>query len=283
MLARRRKDFSVRSSNMGIPEKRDRKNFRFRCGFTCPSCFLPGLQGLGSRMVRGLEGTRIRFHCPNGMVRAFATLLLIGSAPIAVLAAQAPLHGRVEGGIYTSPTGAFSIPVPVLPELGGMVSDTANVVTFEDQFSRHLSIAVFSLNAVQRRDLQALGTKDFLVRFFESYVLPDFLRQFPGTQVEQAIFLPTLHEGSLIAHTLLPGGSMFALRGLLPEQRLVAKRGNLLFVKNRHVFVVSTELAERVLEHATYDKTPEEENAVLRERLLEYVGRLTFPEPTSPR
>ena len=60
---------------------------------------------------------------------------------------------------------------------------------------------------------------------------------------------------------------------------MVAKRGNLCFVKSNCVFVVSTELSERVLERSTYHKTVEEENAILRQRLLDLVEKMQFTQP----
>jgi len=220
---------------------------------------------------------------------------LILSAGLGALSAsaQTSLNGRIEQGRYVSPTGTFSIPIPVLPELGGTVTDTANVVTFEDRFNMHLSIAVFAMNAAQQRELAARGTKEYLIHFFQNFVLPDFQNRFSGTRVEKAVFLPGVQNGALLAHTLLPGGSMFAKRGLVPRgssltpgaasdlPQPVAKRGNLLFVQSGSVFVVSTELAERVLEQATYNKTPDQEDEILRQRLLDYVSKMSFTEPAA--
>ena len=56
----------------------------------------------------------------------------------------------------------------------------------------------------------------------------------------------------------------------------IAKRGNLLFVKNGHIFVVSTELAERVIEGKAYKKTTAEEDDILRQRLNEIVDKIQF-------
>jgi hypothetical protein len=50
-------------------------------------------------------------------------------------------------------------------------------------------------------------------------------------------------------------------------------------VKNGVVFVVSTELAERVTEGAAYKKTPEEEDQILRKRLVDIVSKMQFPKP----
>jgi hypothetical protein len=66
----------------------------------------------------------------------------------------------------------------------------------------------------------------------------------------------------------------------LTERVPIAKRGNLLFVRNGHTFIISTELAERVIEGSSFKKTTDEEDELLRTRLLEMVGRITFSKPT---
>ena len=172
--------------------------------------------------------------------------------------------------------------IPVLPELGGSVFDTENVVTFGDDFKTHVSVAVFAQDTTQHWENETRGRQDYLVYFFSTYVMPDFQQRSPGAKIESARFLPGIKDGALIVYTLLPGGSMFADRISLtgdPDPSLVAKRGNLLFVKNDHVFVISTELAERVLEHSTYHKTTAEEDEVLRSRLLALLGSIEVSRP----
>ena len=63
----------------------------------------------------------------------------------------------------------------------------------------------------------------------------------------------------------------------------VAKRGNLLFVRNGFVFVISIELAERVIEGKAYGKSTEEQDEILRKRLLEMVDRITFTAPAAAK
>jgi hypothetical protein len=194
-----------------------------------------------------------------------------------------PILGRVEGRTYFSPTGAFKVAIPVLPELGGTISDTPNVVTFQDDFNVHISIAAFPQDASQRWEMSTRGLKDYLVYFFANFVLTDFKQAFDGVSIESAKFVPGLMDGALITYTLLPGGSMFMdkIPALSGDKAPVAKRGNLLFVKNGHIFVISVELAERVLERSTYKKTVAEEDELLRVRLTEAIGRLTFPKPAA--
>jgi hypothetical protein len=214
----------------------------------------------------------------------FACLALVTFGLIArAQNAPAPgLVGKVEGKNYVSPTGVFKVAIPVLPELGGEISDTPNVVTFQDAFNVHISIAAFAQDATQRWENSTRGTKDYLIYFFSNFVLSDFKQAFQGVQIESAKFIPGTLEGSLITYILIPGGTMFANK--IPQfdtsDRIpIAKRGNLLFVKNGHIFVISVELAERVIEGRTYKKTTAEEDEILRSRLTDVTAKIQFASP----
>ncbi len=222
------------------------------------------------------------------MIRHFLPPLLVLALVAPSLRAQQPeegpppLAGKIVHGSYVSPTGVFKVVVPVLPELGGRITDTDTVVTFEDGFNIHVSIAAFPQDASQRWEFSTRGTKDYLIYFFTTFVMPDFLQRFEGAKVESARYLPSLQDGALLTYILLPGGSMFTERatfGDQPDKPVVAKRGNLLFVKYGHIFVISTELAERVLERTTYKKTVAEEDELLRQRLLDLVAKMDFTKP----
>jgi hypothetical protein len=209
-----------------------------------------------------------------------SVLLACGLAASALSAA--PLVGRLEGDIYISPTGEFRIRAPVLPELGGTIEDTDSVVTFHDDFGTHLSIACFDLDATQRWEFETRGRRDYLLYFFTDIVLANFQSRFPGSRIEGARYLADLLEGTMIAFALLPGGSNFAeppsiLGGPAPEP-VVAKRGSLLFVRHRHVYVVSLELSERATQRSTYNLTPAQEDDQLTSRLTAVVGRMTFTD-----
>jgi hypothetical protein len=207
----------------------------------------------------------------------------VAMSSVAVWAQDVPLGlaGRVEGRTYVSPTGIFRVTIPVLPELGGEITDTPNVVTFQDDFNVHVSIAAFPQDATQRWELATRGVKDYLIYFFSNFVLADFKQTFEGVQLESAKFIPGLQEGSLLTYIVIPAGTMFADRvAQLSATRIpVAKRGNLLFVRNGHIFVISTELAERVIEGTAYTKTTEEEDELLRQRLTDIVHKMQFARP----
>jgi hypothetical protein len=223
------------------------------------------------------------------MLRLLSVLLMAATAAAARAEEVPPsLIGTIDAGVYTSPTGAFKMEVPVLPELGGVVRDTEEVVTFRDSFGLQVTVGAFAHDATQRWELSTRGTKDYLIYFFSNYVLRDFKSFCPSATLQSAGFSADFLEGALFTFVLLPGGSMFGDRqafgaGGAPP---VAKRGNLVFIKNGYTFVISTELSERVTEGTHYTKTTIEEDQILRQRLLDLTKKMQFtkpvPKPTSP-
>lgn len=216
------------------------------------------------------------------MLRFLSAFLMAASAT-AVRAQEVPpsLIGTIDAGVYTSPTGAFKMEVPVLPELGGVVRDTNEVVTFRDSFGLQVTVGAFAHDATQRWELSTRGTKDYLVYFFTNYVMRDFKSFCPTVTLQSAGFSADFLEGSLFTFVLLPGGSMFGDRqsfgaGVSPP---VAKRGNLVFIKNGYTFVISTELSERVTEGTRYTKTTAQEDQILRQRLLDLTKKMQFIRP----
>jgi hypothetical protein len=221
------------------------------------------------------------------MLRFLPLLLVLTTAPLVAQSGYSnpALNGRIEGNTYISPTGTFSVVIPVLPELGGRIVDTEAAVTFQDDFNVFATIAAFPLDTTQRWELATRGKKDYLVYFFGNFVMPDFQRAFAGASVEEAKYAPSIMDGSLLAYLLLPGGSMFAHKlAFLPAgpAGAVAKRGNLIVTRDNWIFIISTELAERVVEGASYQKTPAEEDDILRGRLVELLAKMRFTPPPKP-
>src|ERR1044071_10382230 len=99
------------------------------------------------------------------------TLVLIAAVASSLVAHAQGIEGKIEGKTYVSPTGMFKVVVPVLPELGGDITDTPNVVTFQDDFNVHVSIAAFPQDATQRWELSTRGLKDYLIYFFSNLFL----------------------------------------------------------------------------------------------------------------
>jgi hypothetical protein len=219
------------------------------------------------------------------MLRALIVLLLAAAVRGEAQQDAPTLAGTLESGVYTSATNTFKIKVPVMPELGGRIRDTEHVVMFQDSFGIQISVGAFTQDATQRWELSTRGIKDYLIYFFGTFVLADFKRYCPDTRMESAAFASDYLDGALFCYILLPGGSAFENQLVfgVPGKPPVAKRGNVLFVRNGYVFVVSTELAERVTEGATYKKTEEEEDRILRKRLVDIVAKMQFTSPPTAK
>jgi hypothetical protein len=192
-----------------------------------------------------------------------------------------PLAGRITDRTYHAPGDVYRMSIPVRPELGGTVEDTPTTVTFQDAFGTFVLVGCVPLDAALSADEHLRGRKDFLTAFFAAHLQPGIQRALPGSRVESARFIRDREGGALLVFMLLPGGSMFNELLFIPggERPPVAKRGHLLFVKNGCVFIISTELADKVFASATYNKTVDEENAILRQSLLGILARITFTMP----
>lgn len=219
-------------------------------------------------------------------LRSSLCLLLTAFAAFTPALAQeeAPLLGRVDGPVYVAPSGTYRIQIPVLGELGGTLEDSPDMATFRDPYGVHITVAAMPFNATMRLEHETRGRKDFLAWFFATQIHAGFVEMIPGATSESAKYLPAVQDGALLAISLLPGASAFRDRiAIAPgEPEPVAKRGFLCFVKNEHLFILSTELTERVIDRATYKKTVEEEDAMLRQRLMELLGKMTFTPSSKP-
>ena len=65
------------------------------------------------------------------------------------------------------------------------------------------------------------------------------------------------------------------------DKPAVAKRGNLVFVRRGTIYIISTELAERVIERSSYRKTTAEEDEILRLRLADILKKMEFTRPAT--
>lgn len=216
--------------------------------------------------------------------RLLAALTFALWAPAVLPAQPSPvpnLYGKIDGQTYVAPGGYFKIQIPVLPEFGGEVHDTENVVTFDDAVNTHLSIANFPLDMSLKWEFETRGARDFLTSFYSTFVISDFQVRYPTATTEGIQFHAGLLDGALLAFSLLPGGSFFEKATSLivgpGTKPAVAKRGSLLFVRNGRIFILSCELAERVTQRSVFQKTADEENEILRLRLIELAGRMQFP------
>lgn len=195
-------------------------------------------------------------------------------------AEESTLIGKVLENQYIAPSGSYKMTLPIQLELGGTVTDTREVVTFQDDFRIHASIACFKMGASNEREIQTRGRRDFLISFFREHVHTQFKRRFPGAEIDEARYMPEVLEEALMVYNTLPNGTMFSDQAVLASSSdgaLLVKRGNLLFLKDHHLYVISVELAKLLLVgNESLHYSEEEKHVLLREELLDLAGRITF-------
>ncbi len=188
------------------------------------------------------------------------------------------LLGTIEAGRYHAPDDAFSVAVPVLHGDNPSITDNGEIVVFRDQVATLLTIAAFRMPAIAKWEHETTEPREYLIAFFRDNILRDYNREFPGSQIESARFLPGFQGGALVAFALLPGGSAFAApasggAGATPP---IAKRGHVVFVRDERIYVVAIELAERVTRGADFKLTMREEDRVLFDRLITVLAATRF-------
>ena len=75
-------------------------------------------------------------------------------------------YGIIDGDTYVSPRGIYRIKIPVLHQLGGEISDTPNVVTFDDDYSARITVAAFPLSPELKSEFDRRGRQGFSHLFF---------------------------------------------------------------------------------------------------------------------
>src|SRR5690606_30768692 len=100
----------------------------------------------------------------RSMLRSlFSVFVLVVLAIVTASAQYTPgLVGYIDDVTYVAPGGIYRVKIPVIPELGGTVSDTNNVAVFRDDYTVHVSIGAFPLDATQRWELATRGPKAYL-------------------------------------------------------------------------------------------------------------------------
>lgn len=198
------------------------------------------------------------------------------------------LRGRLENGRYYAPSSAFDIAVPTLVGDRPLILDNPNIVVFRDDIRTMLTIAAIPMAPFDKWELETTSRREFLITFFREVVLSDLREAFPGTSVEGALLLNDLEGGSLLVTTLHPDGSAFEVDPIVRNDPAtpppVAKRGNLLFHHGDFIYVISSELADRVTESSTYSTDTATEDRILRDRLVEIYSHIRFPDspPEAP-
>ncbi|MFB2897667.1 tellurite resistance TerB family protein [Aerosakkonemataceae cyanobacterium BLCC-F50] len=177
---------------------------------------------------------------------------------------------------YDSPTGNFSVPVPVEIERGGKIDSQPGVVTFSDDFGTLLRIDYWQADDVdaEAEKIENLGKESYLKAILDEYFSQSIQTSIPNAKIIYQEYLADLNFGAYFAVVDLPQGStMTVSHNNHPPIRLNAYRGIVVFDMDDYMYVVS---CQRNFLHDEEPGEIEDEAEELKDQLYEFVESIEF-------
>ncbi|CEJ44347.1 tellurite resistance TerB family protein [Umezakia ovalisporum] len=179
--------------------------------------------------------------------------------------------------VYESPSGNFSVPIPVDPEQGGKVESQDGMVRFCDSFGTMLRIDYYPISLQQWEQMESIGQEEYLQSILLNKYVPEAIfTNTPKAEVKYTEYLSSTIEGSYFALIDLPQGATI----LQPEQgdtatKLDAYRGLLAFICSNYLYIVSSQ-------HSFFNgekpSSLKEEAEDIKYGILDFVETMEFTE-----
>ena len=91
----------------------------------------------------------------------------------------------VEGELYVSPEGNFSVPIPVDEERGGRIDEEEGSVAFSDDFGVLLKIDYFPIAGEVEETIESVGEEAYLNSFLDNFVSQAILPNIANSKLLQ--------------------------------------------------------------------------------------------------
>ncbi len=176
---------------------------------------------------------------------------------------------------YESPSGNFTVPVPVDPHQGGKVQSQENTVSFSDDLGTFLRIDYYSLPAKQMEQMEVIGQEEYLrSTLVNKYVPEEIVANLPEAQVEYSEYMAKIFEGSYFVLLYMPGGSRISKTGNNgTATKLDAYRGLIAFIDGDFLYIVSS---QRTFMDGRTTSFMKQEAVALKQMILDFVETMEF-------
>lgn len=224
---------------------------------------------IGDEAVEFLTELQIALEIPDEQAQEVIDAVLENLAEIDDLEVS-------EFEYYDSPTGNFSVPVPVDLEKGGKTDSQPGVVTFTDDFGTLLRIDYWQADDVdaEAEKIENLGKEKYLEGILDKYFSQAILGSIPNAKVIYQEYLADLNFGAYFAVLDLPFGStMTVSQNNQPPTRLNAYRAIVIFDLEDYMYVVS---CQRNFLHDEEPGEIEDEAEELKDQLYEFIESIEF-------
>jgi hypothetical protein len=177
--------------------------------------------------------------------------------------------------MYESPSGNFTVLVPVDPHQGGRVQTQEGIVSFSDDYGALLRIDYYPIPPEQMEEMELIGQEKYLQSILvNKYVPQAIVANLPDAQVELNEYLEDTLDGSYYVLVNMPKGSTVSKQEHNGNaSRLDAYRGLIAFINSDFLYIVSS---QRSFFEGDTRGSVEEESESIKQSVLTFVDAIEF-------
>ena len=181
----------------------------------------------------------------------------------------------VNGELYESPEGYFTVPIPVDPQQGGKIDEQEGSISFSDDFGILLKIDYFLIAGEVAELVESVGEAAYLSSFLNNFMDGTILAKFPNSKLLHTQSLED--EEAYFAVVDIPAGATISVqKNFGPLTRLNTYRGLLAFIAEDVCYTVSS---QRIYENADELGSLESEVEEMMDKILEFIETIEFAGP----
>lgn len=178
----------------------------------------------------------------------------------------------VEGELYVSPEGNFSVQIPVDEQRGGRIDEEEGSVAFSDDFGVLLKIDYFPIAGEVEETIESVGEEAYLKSFLDSFVSEAIIANIANSKLLHAEYLED--EQAYFAVVDLPAGATMSVqKNQGPATRLDAYRGLMAFIADDFCYTVS---CQRIYQEGDELGSLESEVEGILNKIFEFIETIEF-------
>ncbi|WP_017319240.1 tellurite resistance TerB family protein [Mastigocladopsis repens] len=177
--------------------------------------------------------------------------------------------------LYESPSGNFTLLIPVDVQQGGRVQTQEGLVNFSDDSGTLLRIDYYPLSSQKTEEIDSVGQEEYLRSLLlNKYVPQTIVANLPDAQVKYTEYLEDALEGAYFVLVDMPEGSKISKTGNNgTATKFNAYRGLLAFIYGDFLYVVSN---QRSFLDGEKPGSVEEEAEGIKQNVLNFVDTIEF-------
>jgi hypothetical protein len=177
--------------------------------------------------------------------------------------------------MYESPSGNFTVPIPVDVRQGGRVQAQEGLVNFSDDSGTLVRIDYSPISSKQTEEMDSIGQEEYLRSLLlNKYVPQTIVASLPDAQVKYTEYLEDALEGAYFVLVDMPEGSKISKTGNNGNAtKLNAYRGLLAFIYGDFLYVVSN---QRSFFDGDKPGSVDEEAEGIKQNVLNFVDTIEF-------